>query len=59
MQGVGTTTTDFQQPQPHHLQQQQLQTQTRRKQQVPMNDVKDWRPFVYGGVASITAEFGK
>ncbi|XP_039965513.1 mitochondrial uncoupling protein Bmcp-like isoform X1 [Bactrocera tryoni] len=58
MQGVGTATTDFTQPQPHHLQQQQLQTQTRRKQQVPMNNVNDWRPFVYGGLASITAEFG-
>ncbi|XP_020801864.1 mitochondrial uncoupling protein Bmcp [Drosophila serrata] len=23
-----------------------------------MAEVKDWRPFVYGGVASITAEFG-
>ncbi|XP_004522222.1 mitochondrial uncoupling protein Bmcp isoform X1 [Ceratitis capitata] len=59
MQGVGTATPDFQQPQPHHLQQQQLQTHVRRKQQqVPMSDVKDWRPFIYGGLASITAEFG-
>ncbi|XP_017473705.1 PREDICTED: kidney mitochondrial carrier protein 1 [Rhagoletis zephyria] len=58
MQGVGTTTTEFQQPEPHHLQQQQSQTPSRRKQQVPMNEVKDWRPFVYGGLASITAEFG-
>ncbi|XP_054734261.1 mitochondrial uncoupling protein Bmcp [Anastrepha obliqua] len=58
MQGVGTATTDFQQPQPHHLQQQQQQTQSRLKQQVPMNEVKDWKPFVYGGIASITAEFG-
>lgn len=24
-----------------------------------MAEVKDWRPFVYGGLASITAEFGK
>ncbi|XP_067647645.1 mitochondrial uncoupling protein Bmcp [Eurosta solidaginis] len=57
MQGVGTTTTDFQQPQLQpHLQQQQLQT--RKKAQVPMSDVKDWRPFIYGGLASITAEFG-
>jgi len=24
-----------------------------------MGEVKDWRPFVYGGLASITAEFGK
>lgn len=26
---------------------------------VAMAEVKDWRPFVYGGLASITAEFGK
>nr|XP_019564620.2 LOW QUALITY PROTEIN: mitochondrial uncoupling protein Bmcp-like [Aedes albopictus] len=23
-----------------------------------MGDIRDWRPFIYGGVASITAEFG-
>lgn len=36
----------------------ELQALNRCNCSTVMGEVKDWRPFVYGGVASITAEFG-